>query len=181
MKHLVRKNKLIKVILLIAASSSTVMAAEQAHIQLSMKAEKEIVTVDDNGKKITKRINVAVIDNQDDGATKQIEAAVTPGDEVIYTIHYINTSRDNATKVVISNPIPAHMVYENGSAQGEDSTIEFSVDGQHFADPESLQVTTPDGITRKAQPEDYRNVRWTLTKPLAAGKEGEVSYRAILR
>src|SRR3569832_617612 len=122
---------------------------------------------------------VAVLDEHGNKSTSQIEAAVTPGDEVIYTITYANKSEDVATNVVITNPIPAHMNYENGSAQGTNSQIEFSVDGSHFATPDKLTVTV-DGRTRHAQPEDYTHVRWTLAEPLSPGQQGQLSYRAVL-
>src|SRR3569833_658304 len=75
-----------------------------------------------------------------------------PVDEVIFFFLYANKSEDVATNEVITNPIPAHMNYENGSAQGTNSQIEFSVDGSHFATPDKLTVTV-DGRTRHAQPE----------------------------
>jgi len=164
----------------LAANVSAVMAA-QASVGLSMKAEKEIVVTDDNGGKTTKRIGVAVLDEHGDKSTHSIEAAVVPGDEVVYTIDYTNQSKDVTTDVVITNPIPEHMNYEDGSAKGANSRIEFSTDGKHFAAPEKLTVSTADGGSRPARAEDYTHVRWTLTAPLAPGKGGQVSYRAVLQ
>ena len=162
-------------------TASYALAVEKAHVELSMKAEKEIAVVDDNGKKTTKRIGVAVLDQNGKKSTNEIDAAVTPGDEVIYTITYSNKSKDIATNVVVTNPIPAHMNYENDSAAGDNAKIEFSVDGKTFDSADKLTVTTPDGNTRHAQAEDYTYVRWTLKTPLAPGKQGELSYRAILQ
>src|SRR3569833_3437337 len=100
-----------------------------------------------------------------------------PVDEVIFFFLYANKSEDVATNVVITNPIPAHMNYENGSAQGTNSQIEFSVDGSHFATPDKLTVTV-DGRTQHAQPEDYTHVRWTLAEPLSPGQRGRGAGRA---
>src|SRR3569623_628930 len=144
-----------------------------------MKSEKEIIFVDDNGKKTAKRIGVAVLDEHGDKSTSQIEAAVTPGDEVIYTITYANKSEDVATNVVITKPIHAHMNYENCSAQGTNNQNEISVSGSHFATPDKLTVTV-DCWTRHAQPEDYTHVRWILAAPLPPEQQGQLSYRAVL-
>ena len=157
-----------------------VISAENARVELSMKAEKEIIVTDDNGKQATKRIAIAVLDEQGNKSTRQIEVAVTPGDEVIYTIIYSNKSKDTATDVVISNPIPAHMIYVSNSASSTNTKLEFSVDGKHFDNAGKLTVTAADGKTRPAQAEDYTHVRWTLITPLEPGKTGQLSYRAVL-
>src|SRR3569832_1026938 len=164
MSQLAKKTMRMGLACLLAVRATAVSAAQQASVEISMKAEKEIIVVDDNGKKTAKRIGVAVLDEHGNKSTSQIEAAVTPGYEVIYTITYANKSEDVATIVVITNPIPAHMNYENGSAQGTNSQIEFSVDGR----------------TRHAQPEDYTHVRWILAAPLPPGQQGQLSYRAVL-
>src|SRR3569623_415819 len=179
MSQLTRKTMRMGLACLLAVSATAASAAQQASVEISMKAEKEIIVVDDNGKKATKRISVAVLDEHGNKSTSQIEAAVTLGDEVIYTITYANKSEDAATNVVITNPVPAHMHYENGSAQGPNSLFEYSVDGSHFATADKLTVTV-DGRTRHAQPEDYTHVRWTLAEPLSPGQQGQLSYRAVL-
>lgn len=166
---------------LLMAIAAAASAASPASVALSMSAEKEITVTDDNGNKALKRISVAVIDLQGKSSDRSLEAAVVPGDEVIYTINYTNLSKDAAAKVVITNPIPEHMNYKGGSADGANTTIEFSVDGQHFAAADRLLVTMADGKTRPARAEDYTRVRWTLGAPLAPGKKGHVSYRAVLQ
>lgn len=181
MSQLARQMIRLSLACLLAVCTTAAMAVEQASVGLSMKAEKEIIVTDDNGNKTTKRIGVAVLDEHGDKSTRRIEAAVIPGDEVIYTITYTNNSKDVATNVVITNPVPKHMNYEDGSAEGANTKIEFSVDGRHFAAPDKLTVTTTDGKTRQARAEDYTHVRWTLAAPLATGKDGHVSYRAILQ
>lgn len=158
-----------------------VPAAQQASVELSVKAEKEIPAVDGNGHKALKRIGVAVLDENGNKSDRSIDAAVVPGDEVIYTIHYVNKSKNVATNVVITNPIPEHMNYQQDSAEGVNTSIEFSADGRHFAAPDKLTVPLADGKSRPARAEDYTYVRWTLTAPLAPGKEGHVSYRAVLQ
>src|SRR3569832_992293 len=179
MSQLAKKTMQMGLACLLAVSATAESAAQQSSVEISMKAEKENIVVDDNGKKTAKRIGVAELDEHGNKSTSQIEAAVTPGDEVIYTITYAYKSEDVATNVVITNPIPAHMNYEHGSAQGTNSQIEFSVDGSHFATPAKLPVTVA-GRPRHAQPEDYTHVRWTLAAPLPPGQLGQLSYRAVL-
>src|SRR3569833_2906966 len=154
MAQLAKKPKRMGLACLLAVSATAVSAAQQASVEISMKAEKENLDVDDTGKMTAKRIGVAVLDEHGNKSTSQIEAVLSTGDEVIYTITYANKSEDVATNVVITNPIPAHMNNANGSAQGTNSLIEFSVDGSHFATPDKLTFTV-DFRTLHAQPEYY--------------------------
>src|SRR3569833_2552428 len=177
MSQLAKKTMRMGLACLLAVSATAVSAVFLVSVEISLKAEKEIIVVDDNGKKTAKRIGVAVLDEHGNKSTSQIEAAVTPGDEVIYTITYANKSEDVATNVVITNPLPAHMNYENGSAQGPNSQLEFSVAGSHFATPDKLTVTV-DGRTRHAQPEVYTRGRGGGAGPRAPGRRGRGAGRA---
>src|SRR5690242_7108546 len=86
-----------------------------------------------------------------------------PGTEVVYTITYHNVGKQPAGDVVVSDPIPAHMNYMAGSAEGKDMEISFSIDGgKTWGKPEELTVKNADGTLSQAQPKDYTNIRWVL-------------------
>ncbi|MDQ7031007.1 MAG: hypothetical protein Q9O62_15180 [Ardenticatenia bacterium] len=53
------------------------------------------------------------------------EGEVEPGDEIVYTLRYSNTSDYQATGVVIEDPIPANTVYVDGSATGPVDTSQL--------------------------------------------------------
>lgn len=104
-----------------------------------------------------------------------------PGDKVGYQIHFRNTATDNADGIVISNPVPENTEYVADSAKGSETAITFSVDnGNNFAQPAQLFVEK-NGKRVQATAADYTNVRWQLTKPLAAGASGSVQYIVVIK
>ncbi len=109
-------------------------------------------------------------------------AKVAPGSEVVYVIHYLNQGDRPAQKVVVSNPVPAEFSYEAGSETGKNARFEVSVDGGTTYGPLSrLKVAGAGGKSRPAQPADVTHLRWTLATPVEPGKQGSVSYRAVLK
>ena len=108
-------------------------------------------------------------------------AKVVPGTEVIYVITYHNTGKEPATDVVITNPIPPELAYQPELGPGPSAAPDVSVDsGANFGALASLKVKDADGKPRPAQGSDVTHVRWRLSKPVAPGAEGSVSYRAVL-
>ncbi len=114
--------------------------------------------------------------------TVRVEATtVVPGDEVIYTIFYTNVGERPADNVRVTNPIPEHLLYVDGSAAGEGTTLTFSVDGGNsYADAADITVRDEHGQTRTATATDYTHIRWTLDRTLESGEEGHVSFVAQL-
>lgn len=140
-------------------------SAAPAAVELSSVAEREVVAVK-NGKKEIRR--------------SPVEKAV-PGDEIIYTTTFKNTSGKAAGHIVINNPVPNDSTYKAGSAQGANTVVTFSADGgKTFAAAEKLNVTQG-GKTRPAQPAEYTHIRWAYKGDLGAGKSGEVSFRAFIK
>jgi uncharacterized repeat protein (TIGR01451 family) len=128
----------------------------------------EVVKLNAEGKKEVKRIDAA-------------KAAVVPGDTVIFTVSYANTDTKPADRVIVINPVPEHVIYADKSAEGTGTTIEFSVDGgKTYAAPGKLTVTSA-GKQRPAIAADYTHIRWTLSKPLAPGGKGSVSFKAQIK
>lgn len=157
------------IILLSFSGAASVLAEEeeQGAIQLQSIAEIEREVLNDEGMKVLKRFPAGL---------------VVPGTEVIYTNIYTNITDAPADHVVITNPIPEHMEYVEGSAGGENTRIDYSVDGgQGYDQPENLRLIDIDGKERRALANEYTNIRWTLSNPLQPGAKGEVSFRAKLQ
>ena len=153
-------------LLIVFMGTSAVQAQAKGSIELRMLAEQEIEVVNAEGVKEMKRIEAA---------------RVVPGDEVIYTIQYMNVGEEAADSVVITNPVPDHMMYKNGSASGENTAVTFSVDGgKTYESPENLKVLDSEGKERPAKASDYTHVRWILSASLLPETGGYVSFRAIL-
>lgn len=116
------------------------------------------------------------------GDRRSVEAGVSPGDVLRYTISFTNqgTQTARAGTIVITNPLPEGTEYVDGSAGGAGTVVTFSVDGERFAAPESLMVQQ-DGASRVATAGDYRSIRWTFRPALSAGESGEVSFDLRIR
>ena len=153
------------VVALAALFFATQAWAQNKHIELDAKVEREIEVVDENGQKTIKR-----------------EQAVTvlPGEVVVYTITARNVGEEPATNVVITDPIPEHMDY-TGSVKGERTRITFSVDGGKTYDV-ATALMVPDGEGEKpAKPEDYTHIRWQFNDALEPGSAHSVEFRARLQ
>lgn len=103
-----------------------------------------------------------------------------PGDMAGYKITFTNNGDQPAADIVINNAVPEHTTYKANSAQGDNTKIEFSVDGKSFASSDKLTVTK-DGKKVNAKATEYKHLRWLLTNPLAAGSQGTVQYIVTIK
>ncbi len=157
----------ITALLALLGSFSSAAQAAGAAIKVTSIAQVETETVGPDGKKTLKRGPVA---------------KAIPGTEVIYINTFENLIKKPVGDIVIDNPIPNASEYVAGSAYGKDCDILFSVDGgKSFGHAEDLTVKDADGKTRPALAKDYTNIRWTYKGQLAAGKSGEVGFRAAIK
>ncbi len=138
-------------------------AQQAGSIELKNVAEIEVKTTDAKGKVTIKRTP----------ADKAI-----PGTEVIYTTTFKNISDKPAGDIVINNPLPLHTTLVADSVFGTNTDITYSVDGKNFATPEKIKVKGKDGKEVPATAADYTHIRWSLKGNLAAGKSGQVGFRA---
>jgi len=161
--------RVLKVFMVIALLLPTAVWAQQkGGIEIKTVSEVEVTQTDSEGKKLEKRID----------ATNK---SVAPGTTVIFTNYYTYSGDKPATDVVIKNPVPEHMSYVDGTAEGKGTKIEFSVDqGKTFAAADKLKVKSADGKERRATAADYTYIRWTIEKPLQKGAKGSVSFKATV-
>ena len=153
-------------VLAVTLGASASNAQEQGHLNVKTVVLTEEVTVDDNGERQTLLVDAS---------------KVVPGDEVIYTVTFANTSDEPAGNVVITNPLADEMTYVVGSAFGPGSDIVFSADGgKSFATPEDLFVTEA-GVERLANADDYTHIRWLVNNEIVAGAQGMAQFRARLK
>lgn len=129
-------------------------------------------------------IEVAGTDAQGKPTIRRLPAGkVVPGEIVIFTNIFTNAGRTQVENLIVTNPIPEHMEYLEGSASTQPGDeLTFSVDGgRSFDQAANLSVRTADGNKRKATAADYTHIRWRLKKPLAVNGEGHVEFRARLK
>jgi uncharacterized repeat protein (TIGR01451 family) len=139
-------------------------------VQLVNVVQKE-VEVEEAGKKVRKLVE---------------PGKVVPGDEVVYTVSYVNKGARPAERVTVVNPVPQHTKFRAGSAEGANTEIAYSVDGgKTYAAPDKLIVASRDAkggpISRPAVAADFTHVRWTLKEPLAPGASGYVRFRTVIQ
>ncbi len=141
-------------------------AQQKGSIELKSIAQVEVTTKNAKGEKEVKHLDVA-------------KTKVLPGDTVVFTTIYKNIGKKPAEQVVITNPVPDHMDYIGGSAEGNGAKIDFSVTkGRRYGSPAALTIRDAQGHVRKAKPNDYTTIRWTVIKPIAPGAVGRVSFKA---
>ncbi|MFH1313719.1 MAG: hypothetical protein ABIJ00_10915 [Candidatus Eisenbacteria bacterium] len=153
--------------LVVFAQAGAIGADPERSIELKTTAQIEMEVINKEGKKEIQRVE----------ATK-----VVPGDEVLYTIHYANVGDDVAERVVITDAIPDHMIYTDGSASGGGTTVTFSVDsGRTYDVATNLKVAEADGKQRQANASDYTHICWTFEDTLLPSTAGYVAFRAKLQ
>ncbi len=108
--------------------------------------------------------------------------SVVPGDELQYTVRFTNegTLPVDAGTIVITDTIPAHTEYLDGTAFGSGTEVQFSVDGESFGQPTDLNVVK-EGVEVLASAGDYRSIRWTFAPALEPGEAGHVSFNVRLK
>ena len=146
-----------------------VIVAQAQTVELVTKAEREVEVVE-KGVKV-KKVTPA--------------QKMVPGDEVLYTVTYTNKTAKPAEKIAVTNPVPKHTRYKDGSAAGEGADITYSVDGgKSFATPDKLTVAIKDksgkDIVRPASAAEYTHIRWLLKQNVAPGQSGSVRFRAAI-
>ena len=155
-------NRIFTALSLIVAMQLAVPAA-QAQGQQAVALTGEVMvmrTVDENGTQKT---------------VLEPPSQVIPGDRLVFTTRYTNTSTETVDDFVVTNPLPAPVML------AEDGAFEVSVDGgKSFGKLAGLSVTLEDGANRPAELTDVTHIRWTLAR-LMPGDQGSLSYFAVIR
>jgi len=108
--------------------------------------------------------------------------SVVPGDELQYTERFTNNGElpVDAGTIVITDVVPAHTEYLDGTAFGAGTQVLYSVDGERFAAPVDLSLVK-EGVEVIASAKDYRSIRWTFGPQLQPGDSGYVSFNVRLK
>ena len=102
---------------------------------------------------------------------------VIPGDKLVVVLSYRNKGSEPATGFTLTNPIPASVAFTGT----EDSSASVSVDGgKSWGALGSLKVVAADGTSRPAVAADVTHIRWSFSRPIAAGSRGELSFRGVV-
>jgi len=160
---MLRSFRSIALVLLSIASANA--AAQQDALEVRTTVQKQERTIAADGSETTRLVPAE---------------KVVPGDEVVYTVSFVNVGDAPAENVVVTNPLPAELSYVDGSAAGPGSNVEFSVDGGASFAPAAELVVEDESGTRPAVPDDFTHIRWVMSRSLAPGDERTARFRARL-
>ena len=142
-------------------------------VKLVMQAEKQVQTVDDQGKA------------QTSWQLLEGEATVLPQDVLRYTILSENAGELPAQDLVITQPIPPQMTYQLDTATGNGGVaITYSIDqGETFVAEPLVEVVQEDGtVTLEPAPaEAYTHIRWDFANTLEPEVAVQVSYAVTVK
>jgi len=101
----------------------------------------------------------------------QTKIVYKPGDTIHYTITAQNVGNGIMTTPVVTDPIPAGVVYVPLSAKGQDAVITYSINGgityQNWPPTYKMKDNKGKEVVKNATPEMVTHIRWELQKPLA--------------
>lgn len=120
-----------------------------------------------------------------DGVTQtKREAAdtVVPGERIVYSLNILNDKPEPASDLVLTMPVPAEVIFVEGSADKAGASVVYSADGgASFAARPAAVVMDAAGTVRAASADDITHIRWTVKGPVAAGATDTLSFAAILK
>lgn len=103
---------------------------------------------------------------------------VTPGDSLVFVVRYKNIGGSSASNFVVTNPIPAAIVF-NGTSDGLE--VVSVDDGKSWGILSGQRVAMNDGKTRPALTSDVTHIKWNLNQTLTAGAEGKLIFRGVVK
>lgn len=107
------------------------------------------------------------------------------GETLIYTTNYRNSGKGSAKDVAIVSPIPANTVYIDGSADGKDCKILFSLNqgATYQSPPLTIKTRNSAGeeITIPAPPEMITHIKWIVQIPVKPGGRGTTTYKVNVK
>lgn len=161
--------KALFILAMLIFTATHAVAADKSPLELVSVNEVDITVKNSKGVDEVQRVDAA-------------KAKVVPGDTVIFTTRYSYAGGKPATDVVITNPMPEHMIYTDGTAEGKGTRIEFSADkGASYAPAGKVKIKDAKGKERVAAAADYTHIRWVFKGALEKGAKGEVFFRAKVK
>ena len=155
-------------------SSQPAIAQTQQSLELELVGELRVVRKNWRGEQEVAWRNL-------DGGFFRSAPTVRPGDVIRYTVSGNNRTDQPISGLVLTDDLPANMVYVMDSAVSVGgATITYSIDGgQTYTANPTIQVRLPDGTfeTRPAPADRYTHVRWTFQSAVPAKSSVNGQYQ----
>jgi uncharacterized repeat protein (TIGR01451 family) len=133
------------------------------------------------GLKATQTVEVASVAIAADGSEVLSYAPaieVEPGEQVRYTLTYVNDGSQPAENVSLVMPVPQEV---KASVSGASSAVLFSADaGQSFAARDAVFVGEGERA-RLATAAEITHIKWDFAEPIEPAGIGTISYEAVLK
>jgi len=155
-----------------SAGTSIVKNILQPKMKLVLGAEKKVQSVNAQGKAVF--VFKAVKGN----------VKVQPGDVLRYTLTSQNAGDKPASKLVLTQPVPAHTQYVVGSALANGAKLTYSIDsGKSFVAKPTIKVKQPNGsvIEKPAPAALYSHVRWDYSASVKPASTVRSVYEVSVR
>jgi uncharacterized repeat protein (TIGR01451 family) len=133
-------------------------------------------------KQIVEKEVIVQMPDGTESVTREAAEMVVPGERIVYTLNYTNDEAQPASDLVLTMPVPSLVRYMDGSATEVGARVVYSADGgKSFADRPSVQIADIDGTFRRASSGEITHIRWTVPGPVAAGENGSLSFKGVLK
>lgn len=107
---------------------------------------------------------------------------IIPGDRVVYALTYVNDKAESVNDIVLTMPVPAPIAYIDGTADTPNTDIVYSADGgATYGARDTRMVVGDNGGLRAANADEITHVRWTVTRTIEPGDQGQLSFAGLLR
>ena len=150
-------------LLFLLAFLASAPALAQSQVALNSEIFVERVTTDANGRQ---------------SASLEAPGVVTPGDPLVFVLHYRNDAASPATDFVVTNPIPESVSYVRAESAGSVLSVDS---GRTWGDLATLRVRAADGSSRPAAAADVTHIRWRIAQPIPPGGQGELRFRGVVK
>lgn len=137
------------------------MAADEVSLDSKVYVERHVATADGKSKIV-----------------REDPKLIVPGEKLLFVLEYKNIGTTPAERFVVTNPIPNSVAYVATDSPGAEESVDG---GKNWGSLGSLEVKGANGSLRPAITSDVTHIRWILTKPIAIGEKGSLSFRGVVR
>ncbi|KCZ45485.1 hypothetical protein HY3_07495 [Hyphomonas pacifica] len=126
-----------------------------------------------------------VMEDEEGGLEMELLPAdeVKPGEQLFYSVTYINDSEEPATDVVLTLPVPedVSLLEDSAVAEYDEAFVDFSVDGGKTYISGARLVSDSATPAHLEIPEEITHMRWTFSQDIAPKDSGRIFFAAILK
>ncbi len=123
------------------------------------------------------KVDKLVIENGKEKHVFSDPKIVVPGDQLVFSTTYRNTSKQPVSDFVVTNPLPASVMLSPAGADAHTVSVDG---GKTWGNLAGLTVGDGQGGKRPATANDVTHLRWVLPV-IAPGASGKLTYHAIVR